>query len=438
MARLRSPRDRSGRFVNYARTVQAQPMRWCEPASEDEVAAAVVDAAMAGQRLRPVGAGHSWSPIAAPEGVALSLDRHRGVVGWEEDRVRVRAGTRIRDLNRALAAAGRALPILGSVVQQSVAGAVATATHGSSLVHGNLSSFVEGVRLVTAAGDTVALGAGDPRLDGARVHLGALGVLSEVTLRTVPAFDLVQTVQPVPARRLASCVEEIGRSAEYAKVWWMPHTPNALVMRCERVSGRLPRWPPTALERGLEDRLHRAVVPPFLAWQEGHDRWVPQFNAVITRTLTRRPRSGPSWLMLTTPDPVLHYETEATVPLAAGGEAVERSVRLLDGLDERVNFLFEVRFSAADGGWLSPAHGGEVVHVGAYTARSRPRRAYFEAFWREMGPLGARPHWGKEMEHTAGELAALYPEAGRFAALRDELDPERLFVNRFLERVLGP
>jgi L-gulono-1,4-lactone dehydrogenase len=141
--------------------------------------------------------------------------------------------------------------------------------------------------------------------------------------------------------------------------------------------------------------------------------------------------------MFSTPDPALHYETEAAVPLAAGGEAFERTVRLIDRLGVRVNFIVELRYVRGDEGWMSPACGGDVVQLGAYTALPGHRRAYFGAFWDEMRTLGARPHWGKEMDHSAAEIRALYPMANRFSALRDELDPERLFANGFLDRVLG-
>jgi L-gulonolactone oxidase len=102
----------------------------------------------------------------------------------------------------------------------------------------------------------------------------------------------------------------------------------------------------------------------------------------------------------------------------------------------RVNVIAELRFVQGDDGWLSPAYGGDVVQLGAYTAFPRDRDTYFEAFWSEMGRLGGRPHWGKAMEHTAADLAPLYPQWERFGALRDELDPHRVFANRFLDRVL--
>ena len=424
--------------MNYSRTVTATPGAWQEPCSEDEVGACVAEAARAGRRLHVLGAGHSWSEIAAPEDVAVTLDRLAGVVARGDGWARVRAGTRLRELNRALAFNGEALPILGSISQQSVAGAIATGTHGSSLAHGNLSSLVLGARLVSGDGSLLEIGPQDERLEGVRVHLGALGAVTEVTLRTEPAFDLVETAERIPVEQVGARVSEIGASAEYVKLWWIPHTPTALALRYERTTDPRTRRPSPATERLIENwPMHRALIPAWFAWHRRRPEGVPRFNAFVDRTLGTRRRVGPSDLMFNTPDPALHYETEAAVPLAAGGEAFERTVALIDRIGVRVNFIVELRYVKGDEGWMSPAYGGDVVQLGAYTALPGHRRAYFDAFWQEMRALGARPHWGKEMDHTGAEIRALYPMAERFIALRDELDPDRIFANRFLDGVLG-
>jgi L-gulono-1,4-lactone dehydrogenase len=433
----RSPRDRRGRFVNHARTVQVSPTAWHAPRSEEEIVEYVSCAAASGRRIRVVGAGHSWSPIAAPEDLALSLDRLTGLVDRGPGWVRVRAGTRLRDLLAALAREGETLPIIGSITQQSVAGAVATATHGSSLVHGNLSTLVLGARLVTGEAKILDLYDGDERLDGVRVHLGALGVVTELTLRTAPAFSLAETIEQVRVEEVGPRVEELGRSAEFVKAWWMPHTPKVLVFRYDRTGETMTRWPSPETQRAIETWLPKAVLPPLFAWHEGHPATVPLFNRVATRWLMKGRRVGPSPLMLTTPEPVRHHETEAALPLPTGGEGFDRVVQLIDDLNLRINFILELRYARGDSAWMSTAQGGDVVHLGACTAVTGQRHAYFEPFWKEMRRLGGRPHWAKEMDHDASEIRSLYPLAYRFIDLRDQLDPGRVFANRFLDRVLG-
>lgn len=435
---LRSPRDRRGRFVNYAKTIRTSPLSWESLSSEEEVSKSVAAASAAGRRIRVVGAGHSWSAIAAPEDVAVTLDGLTGIVARGEGWVRVRAGTRLRDLYRQLAAEGEALPIVASIAQQSVAGAIGTGTHGSSLHHGNLSSLVLGARIVAGDGSIVDIGEGDERVDAMRVHLGALGVVTEVTLRTTPAFHLAETIEKIPIGAVAGRTEEIGRSAEYAKVWWMPRAPYALAFRYERTDEPMTRWPSPETQRLMENWLPRAILTPIYEWQRHRTGSVPAFNRLATRWLVKDRRVGPSTLMLTTPEPIRHYETEAAIPLAAGDEAFDRTVRIIERSNVQANFILEFRYTRRDSGWMSTAHGQDVIHLGACTAIDAHKRAYFDPFWEEMRPLGARPHWAKEMDHEAAELRSLYPMADRFLALRDEMDPNRVFANAFLDRVLGP
>lgn len=434
---LRSPRDRHGRFVNYAKTVRVDGLEWAAPADEEAVSKLVAAAAAERRRVRLVGAGHSWSPIAAPEDVAVSLDAHRGIVAMGPGWVTVRAGTRLRHLYRALDAAGRSLPIVASIAQQSAAGAIATGTHGSSLVHGNLSSLVVGARLVTADGTVVEVDDDDERLDAVRVHLGALGAVTELTFKTVPAFRLAQTIEAMPVSEVGPRLVDIGRSAEYVKVWWMPHTDNALVFRYERTDDPASRYPSAHAQRVLDNWLQRAALPPIWEWQRRHSGSVPALNRIAYRWLVKGRRVGPAPLMLTTPEPIRHHESEAAVALADSGEAFSRTVSLVDRLGLHVNFILEARFVAADTGWMSSASGRDVVHLGACTAVTPDRHLYFDAFWDQMRPLGGRPHWAKEMDHSADEIRSLYPMAGRFEALRDEWDPDRVFSNSFLEHTLG-
>jgi FAD/FMN-containing dehydrogenase len=432
---LRSPRHRNGQFVNYAKTISVDGLEWATPATEDEAAKLVGDAAADRRRVKVVGAGHSWSSIAAPEDVAVSFDRLSGISATGPGWVRVGAGTRLRHLYRDLAERDLALPIVASIAQQSVAGATATGTHGSSLVHGNLSSLVIGARVVAGDGSIVEISGDDDRIDAVRVHLGALGALTEVTLRTVPAFNVVQSIEQVPVQRVGSVLEEIGRSAEYAKVWWMPHTADALVFRYERTGEHGGGRPYT--QRFVDNWLPRGFLHPVWEWHRHRSGGVPALNRVAVRWLVKPPQIGPSSLMLATPEPIRHHETEAAVPLEHSGEAFDRTVALIERLRLHVNFILEARFVPNDSAWMSTAYGRDVVHLGACTAITGSRHEYFKAFWAEMKPLGGRPHWAKEMAQEATEIRAMYPMAERFLAVRDELDPNRVFGNTFLDRILG-
>lgn len=423
-------------FVNWSGTERSVPSTWFRPQTEADVVSAVRATRYAGRRLRVVGAAHSFSAVARPDDRAMTLDEVAGVVAVSGDRVTVRAGTRLRDLSAALLAQGLTLPVVGSVQAQSVAGAITTGTHGSSLVHGNLASLVTGLRLVDGRGRAVALDENDPRLPGARVSLGALGVITEVTLRVEPAFRLRQRVEHVDVNGLGRRLAEVARSAEWVKCWWLPLASTAQVVRYERTIDPLSTRPSAAALRALDERvLHRFVFPALVRYTHRRPDAVPAVNERLS-SLYLGPDGlvGQSSLMLNTPMPLVHRETEAAVPLAAAGDLVERLVRRVQHDRVAADFPLEMRFVRGDDAWLSPAHGTDTCQIGAYTTDGPDRARYFRAFWEEVGI--ARPHWGKELHQTAGDLAPLYPCWDAFAALRRELDPDRVFDGPFLRRVL--
>jgi len=421
-------------FVNYSRVVRSAPVTWHAPTSEAEVVAAVRSA----PRLKVVGAGHSFCAIAAPEQHAMTLDKYAGLVALDTERrlATVRAGTRLRDLSKALLQQGWSLPIVGSIQAQSVAGAIATGTHGSSLVHGNLATLVHAMRLVDGRGEVVELGPDDPRLEGARVHLGALGVITEVTLRVEPAFLLRQEIEHVRVRDVD--VLAAAKSAEYVKVWWLPGTTHAQVVRYYRTDEPASKRPSARTLRWFDDNvMHKAVFPAIVAWQHRRPQsMIPTNQRMMRVYIGPKVLVGQSSLVLNTPQPVRHRETEAALPMAQAQEAYDHVVQhvLAEGIG--ANFPFEVRFVKGDRNWLSPAYARDTCQLGAYTTDGADRERYFAGFWDAMEGLDARPHWGKELHQTGADLKQLYPAYQDFVALREELDPERVFDNAFLRQVL--
>jgi FAD/FMN-containing dehydrogenase len=293
---------------------------------------------------------------------------------------------------------------------------------------------------VSGTGDVVRFDGSDERLDGTRVHLGALGVVTAVTLRVEPAGLLHQVIEQLPVGAVPDALEEIARSAEYVKVWWLPHAPTAQVVRYSRTTLPPTRRPSPATMRRVDERvMHRVVFPAMVALQ--HRR--PAVTAGLNRRLSRvylgaASQVGPSGLMLNTPMPVRHRETEAALPLSRAAEAVGSVLGLFAGGRPAANFPLEIRFVRGDDTWLSPAQGADTCQIGAYTTAGPDCDDYFAGFWRVLRPLGARPHWGKELDHDAAELRACYPTFDRFLALRDELDPHRVFAGAVHDRILGP
>ncbi|MEP6860508.1 MAG: D-arabinono-1,4-lactone oxidase [Deltaproteobacteria bacterium] len=419
------------RFVNWARTVATRPGERHAPGSEAHLCELLARAQ--GRRVRVVGGAHSWSRINAPEDVWVTLDRMSGVIARTATEVTVHAGTRLATL---LAVLGDAtLAIVGSISAQSIGGLIATGTHGSSLVHGNLASLVTRVRMAKADGTVIELDASDPRFEGVRVHLGALGVVTAVTLAIEPRFQLAETVEHVAIEELPAMLEAIAASAEYVKVWWMPHYSRAQVFRYARTTDATTGNP--VRRRWVDDHVMHRFAFPVVARLARVPGMAPRISRYVAKSFAGPRRVGPSALMLSTPMPFRHRETEAALPMAKAGEAIERLARAVANGGFSVNFPMEIRFVKGDRAWLSPAYGGDTCQIGAY-CQGPAATPYFAAFWREMRALAARPHWGKELDHHSDDVRVLWPEARKFIALRDELDPERRFASDFHTRVLGP
>jgi L-gulonolactone oxidase len=431
---LRAPRS----FATWSGVHRARPARWHTPSSEDEIASILVDAARRGARVRPVGSGHSWSDIAVPADEAIELSRMRRVLAIDAAArtIRVQAGICLEEITEALDAVGMALPVLGSIGKQTIAGAISTGTHGSSLAHGNLASLVVAMRLVTARGDVLPLDASHPLLPAARVSLGALGVISEVTLCAVPAFRLEEELDPRPIEAVWSDLRAVAESAEFVKVWWLPTTRRAQVFRYRRtvLPGRdrpIARW--------LDEKLvNQVIFEGALRLGGRYPRITPWINSAMVRTYFRRGRRiARSDRCFHVAMPPTHRETEYAFDLAEAAGAL----REIDAAIRRerwiVNFPMEIRFVPRDDAWMSPAYGRDTAQIGFYQAESPHLPAYFARAEEIAVRFGARPHWGKEFAMTREQVLAAYPRSGEFLALRRELDPEGVLGNAFTDRVLG-
>ena len=423
------------RFVNWARTASCTPAAFTRPGSEEELRRVLQGAAARGQAVKVVGGAHSWSDAACTEGTLISLDALARVLSFGVDRVTVEAGLRLDALNEALASRGLALGVIGSIARQSVAGAIATGTHGSGPRHGSLASLVCGLRLMLADGSVRDLAPGDPLFDAARVSLGALGVVTRVTLRCEPAFRLEERAAPLPFDEAVARIPELARDEAYVKLWWLPHTEVVQVYRCRRTEAD-----PTfrALARWFDDRVvNRLVFAAVLRLSRAAPRLIPRLNALVCAAYFRATRKvARSDLALTIAMPPVHQEVEYALPLERAGEALQAVRALIAREQLRVNFVVELRFVAPDDAWMSPAFGRPTVYVGAYMAQAEDLPRYFRLFEEAMLAMGGRPHWGKQFSATASALREACPNHARFAALRDALDPLGRFDNDFLRRVL--
>ena len=406
------------------------------PGTVDEVAALVKEASVTGHQVKAVGSGHSFTAIAVADDRRLLLHRLGELVAVERDLVTVQAGMPLHRLNRILAEHGLAMPNLGDIDQQTVAGAISTGTHGSGRAHPTLASCVEAVTLVTGTGAVQRIDASSPLFPAARLGLGALGVLVEVTLRCVPAFTLMADERPMSLTEVLAQLDEGIAGNDHLEFYWYPYTDRAQLKRNNKVPQ--PDRPLSPFRRWLDDEFLANTV------FEGANRLgravpatVPVISAVAARALTARTYTDRSDRVFCTPRRVRFTEMEYEIPRECLGEVLAALPRIIDGLPFKVQFPVEVRFTGPDDIWLSHSYGRDSAYVAVHQFSGSPYEPYFRAFEAVCAPLGGRPHWGKMHYRDAESLRSAYPKFDAFRAARDELDPNRTFTNAYLDRVLG-
>ncbi|MDQ1731428.1 MAG: L-gulono,4-lactone dehydrogenase [Pseudonocardiales bacterium] len=429
-------------WTNWAGTYSVTPQVTSHPADAAEVAAQIRHAAENDLSVKAVGAGHSFNGIAITRGVMLHLDRLSGIVSadLETGLVTVAAGTTLNVLNSALWNMGLAMTNLGDIDSQTISGAISTGTHGTGLHVGGIATQVRGLELVSGAGEVVRCSADEnPEIFSvARVGLGALGVITEVTLQCEPAFLLQAVEAPADYDAVLEGLDAVIDAHNHFEFYWFPNTKRVLTTTNDRVPLKAGAQPVGRLRGWLDDEfLSNTVfegINRLTTWRPG---LIPAANSFAARALTSRKYSDRSYSVFSSPRRVRFEEMEYAVPRAALPYVIHEIEQWLQRNEERVGFPVEVRFAAADDIALSTAYGRQTCYIAVHEYHRRRNQKYFLAFERIARSVEGRPHWGKLHYRSAIDLAPLYPQFNNFLEVRAQLDPDRRFNNDYLRRVLG-
>jgi L-gulono-1,4-lactone dehydrogenase len=436
---------------NWSGNQRCEPAQLARPHTEDEVVDLVSGAARRDQRVRVVGAGHSFTGLVATEGTLVDLGGLRGVRHVDPDTgvATIAAGTTLADASAELAARGRAFENLGDIAVQTVAGATATGTHGTGARFGNLSSTVVGARFVTGNGEVVDLHEDTDRdaMRAARVHLGALGIATALEVRTVPAFTLEarETIEDVGD--VLADIDAFVDGHDHAEFFWFPGSARpgrdelgvALVKRNRRRAS-----PPALgeargkLEAFVGDEVVSNALYGAIVRLSDHAPSATRAVHAVLRRLPEATYAARSDEVFASPRRVRFVEMEQSVPREAFPEAFARVRRVYAELGRDVPFPVECRWVAGDDADLSPASEGPRAYLAVHLSPRRHDARFFTAIEEALADLGARPHWGKLHARTAASLAAAYPRWASFQDVRRRLDPTGTFGNDHLDRVLGP
>ncbi|HET7485399.1 MAG TPA: D-arabinono-1,4-lactone oxidase [Solirubrobacterales bacterium] len=439
MASGRSEQGRTWR--NWAGDQSCVPAETVRPHDREELAEAIAGAAAAGRKVGVAGSGHSFTEAALTGGTMVDAGLLTGVIDADRTSglVKVEAGTVLADLNEELHRLGLAMENLGDIDRQTIAGAISTETHGTGARLRNISSQVEAVEMVLADGTVRELSAGnDPELlRAARVGIGALGAISSVTLRCVPAFTLHRVDSPCPREEVLDSFQERADANDHFELFTFPYADSALVL--ERNRTEEPPRPRGRVAAYLNDIvLENWALEAISAAGKTLPRAIPALSRLAARLASGSKATDRSDLIFANERRVRFTEMEYGVPREHGPEAARRVIEWVRSNRYPVFFPIEMRVTAADDALLSPSHERDTTYIAVHQYRGMEWRPYFEAVEEIMDSYGGRPHWGKRHFQTATTLAERYPRWADFQAARDELDPGRTFTNEYAERVLGP
>lgn len=406
-------------WSNWSGSVTCAPQTLAMPTTEAAISALVREAAVAGATVRVAGSGHSFTPLCAAAGVLVSLDGLQGSVGIaspelvEGDAIPTGnatfwAGTKLHQIGEPLWAAGLALANMGDIDRQALAGAVSTGTHGTGPTLGSISTQVVGLRLVLASGEIVDCSpAQEPALfQAAQVSLGALGIITQVTLRCLPAYRLHERTWVAGFEECMAQLDALIAANRHFEFFWVPS----------------------------EDVCAMKTLNPTTA-----ERLDTPYRPTVTGRLTRYvhdERIDRSYRIFPSERNLKFNETEFAIPAANGPDCLREIRQLMQHRYPAVLWPLEYRTLAADDILLSPAYGRATVTLSVHQAAELPYNPFFadvEAIFRNHR---GRPHWGKLHTHSARELAALYPAWTKFQQVRTQVDPTGLFLNAHLQMSL--
>ena len=435
-----SRRTPAALWTNWGGNQRCAPQEVRRPTSVAELADAVRSAGARDLAVKAVGSGHSFTDVACTTGMHVHLDGYDRILSIDRERaqVTVQSGVTIAALSEALADVGLGMPNLGDIGYQSISGAISTGTHGTGAKLCGLAHQVAALELVAGNGDVVSASeAEEPDIfAAARLGLGAMGILSTITLQCVPAFHLRAEERAMRVDDVLADLDSLIDGNDHFEFYWVPHTGWALTKANNRTDepvggrSRVREWyEQTFLENvafGAVCRLGRA-----------RPHWIPRLATAVPSSGTRR-YVARSDKVFTSPRMVRFCEMEYSMPREHLGTALNRLRQFVEDAGLMVSFPVEVRVAAPDEIPLSTSYGRQSCYIAIHMYRGMPYDQYFRGAEAIFSELGGRPHWGKLHYQTAATLAPRYPKWDDFQSARRAVDPKGRFANAYTDRVLGP
>ena len=427
------------RWSNWAGNQQTGSVLVSKPQTESELQQVVQNAQASGRRVKAVGSGHSFTAIAVAEEVLVDLSKYDEILAIDKinQTVTVQSGIQLSKLNQVLYENSLAMQNLGDIAYQTIAGAISTSTHGTGAKFTGIANQVVALRVVLADSSIVECSANvnAELFSCARVGLGAIGLISTVTLKVVPAFNLAVIEEPMRVDDVLQNLDLHVDSNDHFEFFWVPHTGWALTKRNNR--NNLPIEPMSKMSHWYSKTLmENYAFGAVCMLGKARPSLIPKLAKALPSS-GRNEYSDASHKVFASKRIIKFYEMEYAIPREACAEALNRVRRMVTDSGFFLNFPVEVRFTAPDEIPLSTASNRESAYIAVHIYKGMNYVPYFTEVESIMNSYQGRPHWGKLHFQNASTLASRYPQWDVFQSVRNQVDPKRMFSNQYLETVLG-
>lgn len=385
--------------------------------------------------VRPVGAGHSFTALVPTDDTIVSLSRMTGLAGVDSENLQATlwAGTRLGDIGKPLEEAGQALITMPDIDQQSLAGCLGTATHGTGAGFGCIPSYVEGLQLVTANGDILECHASKNAevFEAAKVSLGALGVITQITLQNVAPYRLKRETIWREFDELIAEADTLAANNRNFEFYYIPFTGMGWTdvhNITDEPLGSTDKY--DSNDGALELKLARDMLS-----------WSPKLRELLLstymKTVDDEVTIDSSWKNYTSERNVRFNEMEFHLPRENGLKALQEIRVEIEKNHNEVFFPLEVRYIKGDNIWMSPFYQRDTCSIAVHRFFEEDYKPYFKAIEPILRKYGGRPHWGKLNTVTGEEFSKMYPRWMDFVEVRRQLDPKGKFLNPYLQQLFS-
>ncbi len=429
------------RWSNWAETAQGHFEEFFTPGNVDELQTIVASAFKNNKRIRVIGASHSFSSIALPEEICMSLHEMRGLdaIDVEKGEATFWAGTYLYEIGPLLKEQGFALENMGDIQEQTIAGAVSTGTHGTGITFGSLSSQVVKWEWIDGTGAYQSHrreSTEDPLANSLHVSLGLLGILVRVTLKVLPLYSLkVTTFRATIGEGMTNWKKDLTlfRHLEW---FWFQGTDLIQVKQMELIPPEpQKKWEKTksTISKNVIENQAFYLLSEICRHNPKRTQWASRLSA---KTIPNRVETGYGYELFATPRKVKFYESEIAIPIDKFLVCLEE---LKKGLEENpffVHFPIEIRFVKGESGYLNPNYQQDSAFLAFHMYKGMPYEAYFRWVWKVMEKYNGRPHWGKMNNLTKESVKKNYPEWTTFLEKRETYDPTGLYLNKYFRALI--